>query len=76
MRSPRDLEKSHVVAAAILYLFSKVTEENAFWTLVCLLEDVNFVLGAEAEVTTETIVLEERTRHNSSFELVNTNFGG
>ena len=74
-RSPRDLEKSHVVAAAISLLVFEGDEENAFWTLVCLAEDVNLFLD-EAEVTTETIVLEERTRHNSSFELVNTNLVG
>lgn len=71
-RSPRDLEKSHVVIAAISLLVFKGDEENAFWTLVCLAEDVNLCLD-EAEVTMETIVLEERTRHNSSLECVNTN---
>lgn len=71
-RSPRDLEKSHVVAAAISLLVFKGDEENAFWTLVCLAEDVNLFLD-EVEVTTETIVLEERTRHNSSLENMNTN---
>ena len=74
-RSPRDLEKSHVVAAAISLLVFKGNEENAFWTLVCLAEDVNLFLD-EAEVTTETIVLEERTRHNSSLERVHTNLVG
>ena len=74
-RSPRDLEKSHVVAAAISLLVFEGDEDNAFWTLVCLAEDVNLFLD-EAEVTTETIVLEERTRHNSSFKLVNTNLVG
>ena len=74
-RSPRDLEKSHVVAAAMSLLVFKGNEENAFWTLVCLAEDVNLFLD-EAEVTTETIVLEERTRHNSSLERVHTNLVG
>ena len=74
-RSPRDLEKSHVVAAAISLLVFKGDEENAFWTLVCLAEDVNLFLD-EVEVTTETIVLEERTRHNSSLENLNTNLVG
>ena len=74
-RSPRDLEKSHVVAAAISLLVFKGDEENAFWTLVCLAEDVNLFLD-EVEVTMETIVLEERTRHNSSLENMNTNLVG
>ncbi|CAL6270635.1 unnamed protein product [Bathycoccus prasinos] len=74
-RSPRDLEKSHVVAAAMSLLVFIGNEENAFWTLVCLAEDVNLFLD-EAEVTTETIVLEERTRHNSSLERVHTNLVG